>query len=64
VHGLEITLNYYKTREQQEKMLNILQFNLDGLWTMLDSMTMAYELNRPPYHTVTDEKVYHRGLFA
>jgi len=64
VHGLEITLDYYKTREQQEKMLNILQFKLDVLWTMLDSMTMAYELNRPPYHTVTDEKVYHRGLFA
>lgn len=64
VHGLEITLDYYKTREQQEKMLNILQFKLDVLWSMLDSMTMAYELGRPPYHTVTDEKVYHKGLFA
>jgi len=30
---------------------------------MLDAMTMAYELERPPYHTVTAEKVYHKGLF-
>jgi pyrroloquinoline-quinone synthase len=43
-------------------MLEILQFKLDILWSMLDAMTMAYELNRPPYHTVTDKKVYHRGL--
>lgn len=63
VHGLEITLDHYKTREQQERMLEILQFKLDVLWSMLDAMTMAYELNRPPYHTVTDQKVYHKGLF-
>lgn len=63
VHGLEITLDHYKTREQQERMLEILQFKLDVLWSMLDAMTMAYELDRPPYHTVTDEKVYHKGLF-
>jgi pyrroloquinoline-quinone synthase len=61
-HGLTITLDHYTTREQQERMLEILQFKLDILWSMLDSMTMAYELNRPPYHTVTDERVYHRGL--
>lgn len=61
-HGLTITLDHYTTREQQERMLEILQFKLDVLWSMLDAMTMAYELNRPPYHTVTDEKVYHRGL--
>lgn len=61
-HGLTITLDHYTTREQQDRMLEILQFKLDVLWSMLDSMTMAYELNRPPYHTVTDQKVYHRGL--
>lgn len=61
-HGLTITLDHYTTREQQERMLEILQFKLDVLWSMLDAMTMAYELNRPPYHTVTDERVYHRGL--
>lgn len=63
VHGLDITLDHYTTREQQDRMLEILQFKLDVLWSMLDSMTMAYELNRPPYHTVTDQKVYHKGLF-
>lgn len=61
-HGLTITLDHYTTREQQERMLEILQFKLDILWSMLDAMTMAYELNRPPYHTVTGERVYHRGL--
>ncbi len=62
-HGLEITLDHYTTREQQDRMLEILQFKLDVLWTMLDAMTMAYELERPPFHTVTDQRVYHKGLF-
>jgi pyrroloquinoline-quinone synthase len=53
VYGLDITLNYYKTREQQEKMLEVLQFKLDILWTMLDCMWMAYVENKPPYHNVT-----------
>ena len=34
-------------------MLEILQFKLDILWSMLDAMSMAYELKRPPYHSVT-----------
>lgn len=63
VHGLEITLDHYTTRPEQDRMLEILQFKLDVLWSMLDAMTMAYELDRPPYHTVTDQKVYHKGLF-
>lgn len=50
-HGLQITLDYFVTREQQEQALDILQFKLDVLWTMLDAMSMAYELNRVPYHT-------------
>lgn len=62
-HGLQITLDHYTTRAEQERMLEILQFKLDVLWTMLDAMSMAYELERPPYHTVTGERVYHRGLF-
>lgn len=61
--GLKITLDYYQTAEQQSRMLEILQFKLDVLWTMLDAMAMAYELDRPPYHSVTDQRVYHRGLF-
>ena len=49
-HGLDITLDYYKTREQQEMMLNVLQFKLDVLWTMLDCMWMAYIEKKPPFH--------------
>lgn len=43
-------------------MLEILQFKLDILWSMLDAMSMAYELNRPPYHSVTQERVWHKGI--
>ena len=43
-------------------MLEILQFKLDMLWSMLDAMSMAYELQRPPYHTVTAERVWHQGI--
>jgi pyrroloquinoline-quinone synthase len=37
-HGLKITLDHFQTREQQERALDILQFKLDVLWTMLDAM--------------------------
>lgn len=50
-HGLDVTLDYFKYREQQEKALGILQFKLDILWTMLDAMSMAYVHNTPPYHS-------------
>ena len=49
-------------REAQERMLEILQFKLDVLWSMLDAMSMAYELDRPPYHTVTRDRVWHKGI--
>ena len=61
-HGLRITLQHYSTREAQQRMLDILQFKLDVLWSMLDAMSMAYELARPPYHTVTADRVWHRGI--
>ncbi|NEV64295.1 pyrroloquinoline-quinone synthase PqqC [Thiorhodococcus minor] len=51
-HGLEIALDFYRTRAQQERMLEVLQFKLDVLWTMLDCMWMAYIAKRPPYHNV------------
>jgi pyrroloquinoline-quinone synthase len=41
-HGLQVTLDYFKTREEQERALDILQFKLDVLWTMLDTMQLAY----------------------
>ncbi|MCL2912750.1 pyrroloquinoline-quinone synthase PqqC [Shewanella corallii] len=61
-HGLEVTLDFFDTAEKQQQALEILQFKLDILWSMLDAMSMAYEYKRPPFHTVTDEQVYHRGL--
>jgi pyrroloquinoline-quinone synthase len=41
-HGLRVTLDHFRTREQQERALAILQFKLDLLWAMLDAMQMAY----------------------
>ena len=49
-HGIDITLDHYKTREEQEFMLRVLQFKLNILWTMLDSMWMAYIEKKPPFH--------------
>ncbi|WP_460225963.1 pyrroloquinoline-quinone synthase PqqC [Aurantivibrio infirmus] len=50
--GLAVTLDYFKTREQQEQALGILQFKLDVLWSMLDAMQLAYVYNEPPFHSV------------
>ncbi len=40
--GLELTLNHFTTREAQERALEILQFKLDILWTILDACQLAY----------------------
>ena len=53
-HGLDITLDYFRTREEQERALGILQFKLDILWTMLDAMWMAYIEDMPPYFCCKD----------
>jgi pyrroloquinoline-quinone synthase len=37
-----VTLDYFKTREEQERALGILQFKLDVLWSMLDAMQINY----------------------
>lgn len=50
-HGLDITLNYFTTREQQEHALEILQFKLDILWSILDAMQIAYVHGEPPFHS-------------
>jgi len=62
-HGLTITLDSFTTHEQQERMLEILQFKLDILWSILDALTLAYVHNETPYHTVTSKRVWHKGLF-
>jgi pyrroloquinoline-quinone synthase len=41
-HGLDITLDYFSTRELQERALEILQFKLDVLWALLDAVQAAY----------------------
>lgn len=58
-HGLALAKAYCDSAEKQNRMLEILQFKLDILWSMLDAMTMAYALQRPPYHTVTDKAARH-----
>lgn len=50
-HGLQITLDHFTSPQLQAKALDILQFKLNILWTMLDAMTMAYVHNTPPFHS-------------
>jgi pyrroloquinoline-quinone synthase len=40
-HGLAVTLDHFVTRPQQERALEILQFKLDVLWSMLDAIEKA-----------------------
>jgi pyrroloquinoline-quinone synthase len=40
--GLSITLDHFKTREQQERACEVLQFKLDILWAMNDAMALKY----------------------
>jgi pyrroloquinoline-quinone synthase len=40
--ALDVTLDYFRTRAQQERALDILQFKLDVLWAMLDAMMIKY----------------------
>ncbi|WP_028023471.1 pyrroloquinoline-quinone synthase PqqC [Enterovibrio calviensis] len=61
-HGLSITLDHFQTAEQQDRALNILQFKLDILWSLLDAISMAYEFERPPYVGITDKPVWHHAL--
>ena len=41
-HGLEVTLDYFTTRAAQQRALDILQFKLDILWSMLDAIEKRY----------------------
>jgi pyrroloquinoline-quinone synthase len=41
-HGLAVTLDYFRTREQQERALEILQFKLDVLWSVSDAIALAF----------------------
>ncbi len=41
-HGLAVAHAWCSTRERQERALDILQFKLDILWSMLDAIERAY----------------------
>jgi pyrroloquinoline-quinone synthase len=40
--GLAVTLDRFRTRAEQERALQILQFKLDVLWQMNDAMALPY----------------------
>jgi pyrroloquinoline-quinone synthase len=40
--GLAVTLERFRTRAEQERALEVLQFKLDVLWQMNDAMALAY----------------------
>ncbi|MFA9461076.1 pyrroloquinoline-quinone synthase PqqC [Thiohalorhabdus methylotrophus] len=54
-YGLEVTLSSFQSREEQERALEILQFKLDVLWTMMDCMHLAYVMDMPPYAATEPE---------
>lgn len=41
-HGLEVTFDHFRTREAQQRALEIVGFKLDILWTMLDAIQLAH----------------------
>ena len=45
-HGLQVTLDHFTTRPAQHRALDILQFKLDILWSMLDAIEKVC-LNSP-----------------
>lgn len=44
-HGLAVTLDYFKTFEQQGRALEVLKFKLDILWAMNDALAQRYGVN-------------------
>ena len=62
-HGLQITLDNFVTREQQDRALNILQFKIDILWSIADAICFAYEYDRKPFDGIADQRICHTGRF-
>lgn len=54
-HGLGVVLEHFRSREQQERALDIVRFKLEVLWSMLDAMYMAYILDKPPFFNIETE---------
>ena len=42
IHGLQVTLDHFCSRAQQDRALDILQFKLDILWAISDAIEKAY----------------------
>jgi pyrroloquinoline-quinone synthase len=51
-HGLRVTLEHFKTRAEQERALEILQFKLNVLWAMLDSIQVTYGIGESEYGAI------------
>lgn len=45
--GLAITLEHFRTRAQQERALEVLQFKLDILWSLSDALVAKYGVTAP-----------------
>lgn len=52
-HGLRVTLEHFQTREQQQQALNILQFKLDVLWSLLDAIQATYGIGEAKTGAIT-----------
>ncbi len=44
--ALSVTLDYFTTRAEQQRALEILKFKLDILWAMNDAMALGYASQR------------------
>lgn len=47
--GLAITLDHFKSFDEQQNALKILQFKLDVLWSLSDAIYLAFFYDEPPY---------------
>lgn len=54
-HGLGLTLDTFTTLEQQHRVVEILRFKLDILWSMLDAMWTAYVETPPPDSRMSED---------
>jgi pyrroloquinoline-quinone synthase len=45
-HGLEVTLNHFKSYEQQQRAIDIVKFKLEVLWSLCDALHYAYPLKQ------------------
>ncbi|MCP3715504.1 pyrroloquinoline-quinone synthase PqqC [Paraburkholderia sp. CNPSo 3281] len=43
-HGLEVTLSHFRTAAEQQRAVEILQFKLDILWSILDAVEKAWPI--------------------